>query len=202
MNDCGADLACCVFSGDWGSMPSLKDFVAALQAGWFPALAAFIGCAIVLLGDYFRWPYLDGSPAYLLTIAVYVGVFSFSVLTANLAYMPVLIWNIYSDRRAKERFFKRIEKEIEEAPSAERELLSYLVSSGRRAFTSEFDDKRLVPLVSKGLIIRQGGQHSVLDWPFVVRQEVWDYLTEHKERFEISDLTNVEDPFRKNGWLI
>ncbi len=74
-------------------MPSLKEFVAALQAGWFPALAALIGCFLVIGGDWFGLPYLTETPGWLLTTAVIVGLFSLSVLLANVAYLRIVLKN-------------------------------------------------------------------------------------------------------------
>lgn len=61
-------------------MRLLKNFVAALQAGWFPALVAFFGCLIIIWGNHLHVPYLDLIPDFILTIIVLVGVFSFSAL--------------------------------------------------------------------------------------------------------------------------
>ncbi len=182
-------------------MPSLKDFVASLQAGWFPALAALVGCSIIVLGDHFSVPYLDQSPKYLLTIAVVVGVFAFSVLVANIAYLPVRVWKILYRRRTDRKFRAHMAREIQSAPAAELAILAYLVTSGRKAFAAEFNNPKLTPLVSKGLIIRMSGTHSILEWPYIVRQEVWDYLVDHSDQFHIDIPEGAGDPFNwRGGW--
>ena len=183
-------------------MPSLKDFIAALQAGWFPALAALVGCSIMLAGDYFEVPYLDASPDVLLTVAVVVAVFAFSVLVANVARLPFAIWKALNRRQLRREFLERLVREIETAPDTEKIILAYLATSGRRAFAAEFNDRRLAPLVSKGLIIRQGGTNSVLEWPYIVRQEVWDYLMDNRESYRIELPDPTHDPFhwRGSGW--
>jgi hypothetical protein len=132
-------------------MPSLKEFVAALQAGW------------------------------LLTTAVLVGVFSFSILLANIAYAPIVIWEKLKKRRARKTFKESIQQEILTAPPEEIEILAYLVTTGRRAFSAGFNDKRVSPLVSKGMIVKLGGAHSMLEWPYIVHKDVWQLLLENKE---------------------
>ncbi|RAZ83416.1 hypothetical protein [Cereibacter johrii] len=176
-------------------MPSLKDFVDALKAGWFPALAAFVGCAIVVLGDYYQLPYLDEIPKFILNVAVIVGVFSFSILSANVARVPVAIWKLIRNRRYARMFKEKIISEIKAAPKAEEEILSYLVTSGRKAFVAKIDNRRLMPLVAKGILVRLTGTHSSLAWPYVVRDEAWEYLTQNRERYYYEDRFGTRDPF-------
>lgn len=176
-------------------MPTLKDFVSALQAGWFPSLAAFVGCIIIVLGDYYRLPYLSSTPPWLLTTAVFVGVFSFSVLAANLAYLPVVVWRAVKKSKAKKRFKESVERAVWDAPFEEREILAYLVSSGRRAFNAEYNDRRLSPLVAKGMLKKLGGTHSVLEWPYIVQTDVWQLLLENKEHFHFPNAHERSDPF-------
>lgn len=183
-------------------MPSLKEFVAALQAGWFPALAALVGCSIIILGDFHNVPYLSSTPHVVLTAAVVVGVFAFSILSANLAFIPIKLWNAHTRRKAEKEFRERLEKEIENAPEPEQKVLAHLVTSGRRAFAAEFNDQKFAPLVTKGIVRKLGGAHSVLEWPYEVRQEAWDYLLESRERFQVDIHNNTHNlsTRRNRGW--
>ena len=183
-------------------MPNLKEFIAALQAGWFPALAAFVGCSIIIAGDYFKIPYLDTSPSLLLTLAVVIGVFSFSILVANIVYLPITLWKMFQKHKGRKKLTKKLVQEVEAAPASEKEILAYLVTTGRRAFAAEFNDQKLLPLVAKGLILKLGGTHSVLEWPYMVQQDVWDYLIENKENYRIDITDNSRDPlnWRNTGW--
>lgn len=182
-------------------MPSLKDFVAALQAGWFPALAALVGCAIVIAGDWYQVPYLSSTPPFLLTAAVIVGVFAFSVLAANIVYAPIAVWRSMKRARAKKTFKEKIEAEVFSSPPEELAILAYLVTTGRKAFAAEFNNRRLAPLVAKGLVIRQGGTHSILEWPFMVQEDVWQILLMHKGELHVSNAANIPDIFHwRNGW--
>ncbi|WP_172982710.1 super-infection exclusion protein B [Roseovarius bejariae] len=183
-------------------MPSLKDFVAAMQAGWFPALAALVGCSIIIAGDFYDLPYLSATPDIVLTAAVVTSVFSFSILTANIAYVPVKVWAILKKRKAQKARRERLIRNVEEAPEEERAILAYLVSSRRQAFAAEFNDQRLAPLESKGLVIKLSGTHSALQWPYMVQQTVWEYLLEHQDHFYMEIPEGTGDPFnwRRSRW--
>lgn len=176
-------------------MPSLKDFVAALQAGWFPALAALIGCSFVVFGDAFQVRYLDASPPWLLTAAVVVGVFALSILLANLAYAPVALWRRYKRNAWRLERTERIIAEVNAAPVEEISVLAYLITMGRQAFSAEFNDRRLAPLVSKGIIVKLGGTHSMLEWPYIVDDDVWRYLLENRDSLHMPEAKTMLDPF-------
>lgn len=182
-------------------MPSLKDFVDALQAGWFPALAAFVGCAIVVLGDYYQLPYLDEIPKFILNVAVIVGVFSFSILSANVARVPVAIWKLIRNRRYARMFKEKIISEIQAVPKSEEVILSYLATSGRKAFVAKFDDSRLAPLVAKGILIRLGGTNNILEWPYVVDEDAWNYLLTNRHKYTCEIRHGERDPLHwQNSW--
>lgn len=182
-------------------MPSLKEFIAALQAGWFPALAALVGCAIVIAGDWYQVPYLSSTPPFLLTTAVIVGVFSFSILVANIVYAPIAVWNAIKRARARKRFKAAVEAEVSAAPPEEMMILAYLVTTGRKAFAAEFNNRRLAPLVAKGMILKLGGTNSVLEWPYIVQEDVWEFLLEHKEELHVPNADSMPDIFHwRNGW--
>lgn len=176
-------------------MPSLKDFVDALRSHWFTAVIAIVGCAIIIAGDYFQVPYLNSTPRFLLTAAVVVGVFSFSIIVANIVYLPVVLWYALRRLENKRKFRINLAREIETAPDLEKCVLAYLITSGRRAFNAEIYNKTLSPLVAKGLILRLDGHHSTLEWPYLVRIEVWEYLLEHKEQFRFEIPQGAGDPF-------
>ncbi|MDV7269286.1 hypothetical protein RYZ20_00050 [Thioclava sp. A2] len=93
-------------------------------------------------------------------------------------------------------------REVESAPDSEKAILAYLVTSGRKAFAAEFNDQRLSPLVSKGFLVKLGGTNSVLAWPYIVRQEVWDYLIENQDSYRIEFPDDAKDPFHwgNAGW--
>lgn len=179
-------------------MPSLKEFVAALQAGWFPALVALIRSGLVIGGDAFKIPYLDSTPRFIITALVIVAVFSFSILVANVVYAPVFLWKKWQKRKLKAKFRDLITSRINGLPDQELAILAYLVSSGRRAFSADLNDRRLVPLVALGMIQRQGGVHDMLNWPHVVQTDVWDHLVAHRSEYMIENVDQLPDPFSRS----
>ena len=179
-------------------MPSLKEFVDALQAGWFPALVAFLGCSLGLAGNWYHVPYLTDAPAWLTTTAAAIDIFAISILSAKLIYAPIAAIKTLLRWRKKKAWALKIRGVVEDAPYDEKSILAYLVTTGRRAFAAKLDDRRLVPLVAKGMIERISGRHNALEWPHLVQDDVWDYLCENKERFVYKDASEAPDPFH---WL-
>lgn len=143
-------------------------------------------------------PYLTDAPSWLITTAAIVGVFAFSILVANIVRAPMIAFQSFRRWRANKAWKLKVAALVEEAPYAERAILAYLVSAGRQAFPAKIDDRRLVPLLAKGIIVQLAGRHSMLDWPHMVQQEVWTYLVENRERFVFENATEVSDPFH---WL-
>ena len=109
-------------------MPSIKEFVEALQAGWFPALVALIGCSVVVSGNWYAIPYLSNTPEWLITTAVIVGVFAFSILAANIAYLPILAITLIKRRSARKAWKLKVKDLVDDAPNDERAILAYLGS--------------------------------------------------------------------------
>ena len=182
-------------------MPNLKDFIAALQIGWFPALVALVGCSIVVAGDWFQLPYLSTAPEWLVTTAVTIGVFAFSILAANLAYAPVWIFRNYRRKKFHNKIKEKMLQEISTAPPEEIAILAYLVTMGRKAFCAEYTDRRLAPLVSKGIIRKLGGTHSTLEWPYIVNEDAWQFLLQNREQLYLQDASTMLDIFHyRSGW--
>lgn len=176
-------------------MPNLKEFVEALKAGWLPALAAAIGCGLILLGDWYQLPYLSSAPPFVTTTAAYIGVFALSVLLANSVRLPIHLYKWIERYLRRRKTKKKIITTVEELPEPELWILAYLISSKRKAFGANLLDKRLVPLIARGLIIRKNGQYNVLNWPHVVQNDVWNYLIENKEYYFVPDAELLPDPF-------
>jgi len=56
-------------------------------------------------------------------------------------------------------------------------------------------------MVSKGMIKKLPGSHSVFEWPYIVNSDVWDYLQENKEQFLNEMVSEMQDPFSQhNNW--
>lgn len=114
----------------------------------------------------------------------------------------IRIWLSLKRKQARIEFSNAIQKEIKNAPPQEISILAYLVTSGRKAFAAEFNDRRLAPLVSKGIIVKLGGTHNILEWPYMVQDAAWDFLLENKDQLIISNIDEIGDPFdwRASSW--
>ena len=88
-----------------------------------------------------------------------------------------------------------VREEIQNAPPQEIEILAYLITSGQKAFAAAFDDRRLAPLVSKGIIIKLSGAHNIMEWPCMVQEDAWEFLNENKDKFIFPNIENIGDPF-------
>ncbi len=80
-------------------------------------------------------------------------------------------------------------------PQEELDVLAYLVTTRRRAFSAEFNDRRLIPLVSKGWLQKGGGTNRVLEWPYVVQKDVWEFLVANEDQFRVDNADAIPDPF-------
>ena len=177
-------------------MPSLKDFIAALQATWSAALVALIGCSIVVAGNWYKVPFFTDAPTSLTTTAAIVGSFAFSILAVNLVYSASLAYRGWWTGRVRKG---QIREAVESCPDGEKEILAYLVTSGRQAFAAKWNDRRLIPLVTKGIVQRLDGNNDLLAWPFLVRKDVWSYLQENRHNFVCEDADIVPDPFHSRN---
>ncbi len=175
-------------------MPSIKDFIHALEAGWFTASISLIGCCIVIFGDYYAVPYLSSTPVWFLNLAVIVGVFSFAIIMANFLYFPIFIFKAVRKRFAKAKAVRRAYQEVEAATPDEKEVLRYLIATGQRAFVANYGNSRLITLVAKGLIQVAPGQHSIMEFPHVVQPYVWAYLEKNRDEI-VGDQQDIVNPF-------
>lgn len=157
---------------------------------------------MVVAGDWYVVPYLGDAPDWITVTAAYVGVFALSVLVANIVYLPIRFWRRLKSRKQKAAHADRVRQEILSAPPEELAILAYLITSGRKAFAAEFNDRRLAPLVSKGIITKLGGTNSVLEWPYIVNSDAWEFLLENKDQLVVPNVDSMGDPFhwRSSGW--
>ena len=104
--------------------------------------------------------------------------------------------NVIKKREEKECKQKVIDY-FESAPQDEIEILSYCITSGRRVFVAERDNKRLITLSSQGIIIDapNGKDHKFLYWPFQIHDDYWKYLIANKDKYIYEDANEISNPF-------
>ena len=184
---------------NYTGVPSLKEFVDAMGTTWPVAAAISLGSAIILAAEGAGVSYVADLPGYLTTAIFFVAVFAGAVCAV--AILQTLLQAIEKWKHARQVAAieaRRIKKLINLPPN-EHEIMSWLFSSNTQAFAAELADRRLVPLMQKGLIVQhQDGALSVLDWPHAVPDDVWDVMEENPELFTI-DLRGRRNPLR-DAW--
>ncbi|MGH2340074.1 hypothetical protein ACRC7T_01155 [Segnochrobactraceae bacterium EtOH-i3] len=176
-------------------MTSIKDILSALELKWPIALACLIGSTIIIGCHYYKIPYIKDFPLILIYICIILAIYTFSNLAVKILCIPAYIYRKYRLRRVKKKFLSHLEENVFNCSTEEIAVLEYLITTNRKAFTAIFGDRRLTPLVSKGFIIREGGRHPMLEWPYIVQDDVWDYLYKNKDKFHMQGASTMLDPF-------
>lgn len=174
-------------------MPSLKDFIEAMNASWPVALTIFAACCGLLISDTFQLRYLAGLPSWVLSATFVIAVFSGSVIIVRA--LQGIISLITAPLRAR-RFDSAVKahlKRLEEMPPEEGAILAWAVANKKQVFVAGINEPRLAPLVAKGFLERLAGTHSMLEWPYRIPDHVWDELMRqwNEDPFEF----NAPNPF-------
>lgn len=164
-------------------MPSLKDFVEALGTTWPVALAALLGSTAVLTANAYDIAYAAGLADWILTMLFVVAVFAAGVCISKLIQTAIhgLTWVAKWRRTAKYR--GRQIKWLNNLPHTEHILMSHLFTANRQAFAYTYGESRFVGLVQKGLVVVRDGQYSLLDWPHIIPDHIWEEMTRNPEKF-------------------
>lgn len=165
--------------------PSLKDFVEAMGVAWPIAFAIWLGSCGILLASYIGVPYAIGLPSWVLTLAFIVGMFSAAICaTTALRELIALCGKLLRWRADKTDRLQRLARLVD-LPVHEHQIMAFLCITNTQVFPMPYADRRLVGLIEKGLINRQVGEHSLLDWPHAVPNFIWEEMRRHPEKFSI-----------------
>ena len=166
-------------------LPSLKDFVEAMGVAWPIAFAIWLGSCAILLAAHMGVTYVAHLPDWLLTLAFLLAVFSGAVCCAAALreFISTGTW-LVAGRAAKKDRLQRLIR-LNDLPAHEHQIMAFLCMTNTQVFPAQYADARLVGLIEKGLINRQGGQHSILDWPHAVPNFIWDEMRRNPEKFTI-----------------
>jgi hypothetical protein len=97
----------------------------------------------------------------------------------------------------------RVETEIPQMNSKEREIIGCLLAINQRVFTNTPNGGYASTLISKGIVVlavRPGQTPSYWEVPYEVPQHVWDILVEHKSEFPYS--LPDDDETHSHPWRI
>ncbi len=154
-------------------MPSIKDFIDAMNASWPVALAVLLACVALLLGDYADLKYLHGLPPWAMGAVFVMGVFAGSVVIVRIVQLVVAAILKPFKREKRRRAIQAHLAKLDEINAGEAYILVWAAQQNRQAFVARFDDARLTPLVAKGFVERMGGSHSILEWPYRIPDHIW-----------------------------
>lgn len=147
-----------------------------MEANWRVALAILIASAAVLAADHWRIQYVEGIPKIVLSTIFIVAICAAAVLMV--ALIRALIWLVFAAIGSLRSIGAegRMVQRLLGLPPEEQRILVWAKSNNRQTFTASFIEQNLVALTMKGYVVRHGGQHSVLNWPYSIPNEVWNAL--------------------------
>jgi hypothetical protein len=186
-----------LYDGGDQEMPSLKDFIEAMNASWPVALTVLAACCGLLISDALGLSYLAGLPLWVLSTTFIIAVFAAAVVVVRI--LQGLISAVTAPLRNR-RWNAAVQahlKRMAELPPEEGAILAWAVANKRQVFIANLNEPLLAPLVAKGFIERVSGHHSILEWPYRIPDHIWDELMRQwkKDPFE----ANYPNPFVR-GW--
>jgi hypothetical protein len=166
-----------------------KEVIDALDTKWTIAFAAVVSTGALLYLHQDGNPYLDDLPRWLLsaffiTFVVSAAVSAIWVLRA-IGALGHMFWKGHQRRRASRRALEYLDS----LNDIEREVLSYCVMRGEQSFATDLasSSRTVGTLIQKGIVIRAGGSHSVMDWPHTISPVVWKRLQRRAGEFTDAD---------------
>ncbi|RVL05647.1 super-infection exclusion protein B [Sinorhizobium meliloti] len=173
-------------------MPSLKDFIEAMNASWPVALAILLASCALLIGEAVGLKYLQGLPPWTMGSIFIVAVFSGAVVVVRLVQLLVSALGAPFRRRRREAIYRKHLARLDELHPEEAQVLVWAALNNRQVIIADFNDIRLAPLVAKGFVDRLGGTHTMWEWPFRIPDHVWDELKRQVKEENIE--MNVPNP--------
>lgn len=183
------------------SIPSLKEVVEAIQAGWFVTLVISISCGVTLWGISAEHPYFNSVAPWVVSAVAIVGVFSSTAfcftLLVHLAKVVQYVWRW----RQRSQLKKELQNRMSNLNPEERNILSYLFSINRQYFDTRIGNEKIQSLRHKKLVIMLGDQANYFNWPHKVSDVAWEYMENHKEDFLIDVPPGTTPPYVRSAWV-
>jgi hypothetical protein len=163
--------------------PSLKDFVEAMGVAWPIAFAICLASCGTLLAAHLGVPYVAHLADWLQTLVFLLAAFSGAVcLTAVFRELISAGKKLLSLREEKKDQAQRLSR-LGNLPDHEQEIMAFLCTTNTQFFPAHRADGRLVGLIEKGLINRQPGEHTILNWPHAIPDFIWDEMRRRPDKF-------------------
>ena len=151
------------------------------------ALAAAIAAASIYLSAKQNFLHLGTLPPWSRTTAAIVAIIAGSVVLARLTdHICALVKRMHETHQTKKKQAekkKRIIAELDDLNDREREILSFALLTNQRSFTAGIDGEKLTSLMTGGLVVRQSGVHSMIEWPYFIPEFVWDAMKDRRQEF-------------------
>lgn len=181
------------------SFPSLREFMDAVSARWPTALTVLLGSSGVLYTAANGYQYVSDLPSAVLTTCFILAIFagaslaSTSIEAAFSALKRVIGW-MRSNSVKTERLAMLLD-----LPFDEHLVMSMLFTNKKQAFHARVDEPSLIGLIQRGLIIKQNGTHSMLEWPYLIPQFVWNAMAENRDMFTVPE-EHQRNPFIRSDF--
>lgn len=181
------------------SFPSLREFMDAVSARWPTALTVLLGSSGVLYTAANGYQYVSDLPSAVLTTCFILAIFagaslaSTSIEATFSALKRVIGW-MRSNSVKTERLAMLLD-----LPFDEHLVMSMLFTNKKQAFHARVDEPSLIGLIQRGLIIKQNGTHSMLEWPYLIPQFVWNAMAENRDMFTVPE-EHQRNPFIRSDF--
>jgi hypothetical protein len=165
------------------TIPSLKEFIDAMSISWPIALAISIGSGIILVSnEYIHISYVQRLPEWFFTALFIIFIFSLSILIVSIIQTTFRGINILHKNRKHWANLAKHVSQISELPDEEMQILMWAAKHKRKSFVESLHHPQLEPLIAKGFIRVVPGQHSIIDWPYIIPDHIWDAICLIAER--------------------
>lgn len=175
-------------------MPSLKEFIDAMDTSWPVALTIFFAASALLYADHSGIRYVQGLPTWFVGAVFVAAVLSGSVVaSAAVRKLFALAMRPFVTRRRRIAQVKHVEG-LSGLPNNEIAILIWAAAQNTQVFLAPLNHKFLEPLVAKGYVVILPGMHTVHEWPHSIPDHIWQDLRSNPEALKKHE--NMGYPFR------
>ena len=144
------------------NFPNLKEIIESINMSWQTASTLLLISLSILIGNEYDVAYVRDIPLWGISLAVVVGIGSFWIIFVRLLSLLIdgskLIISWFKKAKRK----RDIEELILNLAPEEIWVLAYFTTLNRQAFTATYDCITLILLITKGIVIKEGGHNQIL----------------------------------------
>lgn len=175
-----------------------------LKTGAWKAFALAVASGLLLIGLHLK---IVPSPS----ATIVFGVYAVFLLSTSLAVIGALqsltaflnpgVWITHWFKRGQRR--REAKAYLPYMTEDDRKIVGHLLHHNRKTFSGAIDGGLARELIARGIVntaIRPGYSYDQLHIPFVVNDEAWAVLVEHKDQFPFIEDEDGGDPWRAH-WM-